>query len=156
MQRTRLIGNIQWRLQAAVLGPVLAYGSMFGTAAALAQQDARTPNVVLFFIDDMAYADPACYNPDPASMGYETPNLDRMAREGARLTDFYAAQPVCSASRAALLTGCYPNRIGVNGALGPNSTVGIADRCAPSWSGRAGRCWSSPGSRSRGCCRCST
>ena len=56
---------------------------------------------------------------------YPTPNLDRMAREGRRFTDFHAAQPVCSASRAALLTGCYPNRIGIPGALGPKSNIGI-------------------------------
>ena len=59
--------------------------------------------------------------------GFATPNLDRMAREGRRFTDFHVAQPVCSASRTALLTGCYPNRLGIHGALGPGSRVGIAD-----------------------------
>jgi arylsulfatase A-like enzyme len=83
----------------------------------------RPPNVVLIFCDDLAYADLGCYgskNP--------TPNLDRMAAQGLRLTDFYAAQPVCSASRAALLTGSYPNRIGIIGALGPGSKTGLSDR----------------------------
>jgi arylsulfatase A len=94
-------------------------------ADALTESARPTPNIVLFFIDDMGYADPACYNPDPSSMGYETPNIDRLAREGARFTDFYAAQPVCSASRAAILTGCYPNRIGILGALGPNAKHGL-------------------------------
>ena len=56
---------------------------------------------------------------------YETPNLDKMAAQGMRFTNFYSAQPVCSASRAGLLTGCYPNRIGISGALFPNSDVGI-------------------------------
>jgi arylsulfatase A-like enzyme len=57
--------------------------------------------------------------------GFETPFLDQLAAEGARFTDFYVAQPVCSASRAALLTGCYPNRIGISGALNPDAEVGI-------------------------------
>src|SRR5262249_58949506 len=56
-----------------------------------------------------------------------TPHLDRMAREGVRFTDFYVAQAVCSASRTALLTGCYPNRLGILGALNPSSKVGISD-----------------------------
>ena len=57
--------------------------------------------------------------------GYETPNLTRLANEGMRFTDFYSAQAVSSASRAGLLTGCYPNRIGFKGALRPASKVGI-------------------------------
>src|SRR5262249_909147 len=58
----------------------------------------------------------------------ETPHLDRMAREGVRFTDFYVAQPVCSASRAALLTGCYPNRIGILYAILPSDRHGISDK----------------------------
>jgi arylsulfatase A-like enzyme len=81
------------------------------------------PNIVIIFTDDQGYADVGVYG----AQGYTTPNLDRMAAEGMRFTDFYVAQPVCSASRAALLTGCYPNRIGITGALGPRSTHGIHD-----------------------------
>jgi arylsulfatase A-like enzyme len=81
----------------------------------------RPPNVVLIFCDDMGYADVGCYG----ARGYKTPNIDRLARQGMRFTDFYVAQAVCSASRAALLTGCYPNRIGIKGALGPQSKIGI-------------------------------
>src|SRR4051812_37450176 len=66
------------------------------------------PNVVLIFCDDLAWSDLGCYGNRDA----KTPNLDRMAREGIRFTDFYVGQPVCSASRAALMTGCYPNRVG--------------------------------------------
>src|SRR5204862_375070 len=55
-----------------------------------------------------------------------TPNLDRLATQGRIFRNFHVAQPVCSASRAALLTGCYPNRIGINGALGPGSKIGIS------------------------------
>src|SRR5258705_6011492 len=79
------------------------------------------PNVVIIFCDDLAYADIAPYGSKT-----RTPNLDRLAREGMRFTDFYVAQPVCSASRAALLTGCYPNRVGILGALGPASKHGIS------------------------------
>lgn len=79
------------------------------------------PNVVLIFADDQGYADLGCFGAE----GFATPNIDRLATEGTRFTDFYVAQPVCSASRAALLTGCYSNRVGILGALGPNSRHGI-------------------------------
>ena len=79
------------------------------------------PNFVLVFIDDMGYGDAGCFG----ATGYETPNIDKLASEGMRFTNFYSAQPVCSASRAGLLTGCYPNRIGISGALFPYDTVGI-------------------------------
>jgi len=80
-----------------------------------------TPNVVLFFMDDMGYGDLS----STGALDYTTPNLDRMAAEGTRFTNFLAAQAVCSASRAALMTGCYPNRLGISGAFGPNSPVGL-------------------------------
>src|SRR5205814_5075445 len=83
----------------------------------------RPPNVVIIFCDDMAYADIA-----PFGAKTSTPNLARMAREGMKFTDFYVGQAVCSASRAALMTGCYPNRVGILGALGPHSKIGISDR----------------------------
>jgi arylsulfatase len=79
------------------------------------------PNVVLFFVDDLGYGDLSC----TGALGYTTPNIDRMAAEGIRFTNFLVAQAVCSASRAALLTGCYPNRVGMSGALGPASPVGL-------------------------------
>lgn len=72
----------------------------------------------------MGYGDLGCFG----AKGHETPNLDRMAKEGTRFTDFYVAQAVCSASRTALLTGCYPNRVGILGALGSNSKIGISDK----------------------------
>src|ERR1043166_2083365 len=79
------------------------------------------PNIVIIFADDLAYADLGCYGNARA----KTPNLDRMAREGMRFTDFYVGQPVCSASRAALMTGCYPGRVGVFGAFGPKSRTAL-------------------------------
>ena len=82
-----------------------------------------SPNVVIIFVDDMGYADIGSYG----ATAYTTPHLDKMAEEGVRFTDFYVSQPVCSASRASLLTGNYANRIGIHGALSPNNTNGIHD-----------------------------
>src|SRR4029079_16912664 len=84
----------------------------------------RPPNVVLVYVDDMGYGDLACYG----NKQIRTPSIDKLPADGVRFTDFYVAQAVCSASRAALLTGCYPNRIGILGALGPASKNGISDR----------------------------
>lgn len=81
----------------------------------------RPPNVVVIFADDLGYADLGSFGAE----GFETPHLDRLAAEGRRFTQWYAPQAVCSASRAGLLTGCYPNRIGIHGALRPGSHHGI-------------------------------
>lgn len=81
----------------------------------------KKPNVIVILMDDLGYGDLSCYG----ASQYQTPNLDQMAKNGVRLTNFLSAQAVCSASRAGLLTGCYPNRIGISGALFPNSPVGI-------------------------------
>lgn len=71
--------------------------------------DRSPPNVVIVFTDDQGYGDLSCYgNPT-----IHTPHLDRMAGDGSRFTQFYVASPVCSPSRAALLTGCYPKRVGM-------------------------------------------
>ncbi|GAB4146448.1 MAG: sulfatase [Planctomycetaceae bacterium] len=78
------------------------------------------PNIVIVFADDQGYGDLGVFGSK-----IKTPNLDRMAKEGMKFTNFYAAQAVCSASRTALLTGCYPNRVGILGALGPASKHGI-------------------------------
>lgn len=80
-----------------------------------------TPNVVVIFMDDMGYADIGPFGGDK----YLTPNLNRMAEEGRLFTDFYVSQAVCSASRTSLLTGCYNVRVGIQGALGPASKIGI-------------------------------
>jgi len=84
---------------------------------------ARLPNIVIIFIDDQGYADIGPFG----AKDWPTPNLDRMAREGRKFINFHVPQPVCSASRAGLLTGCYPNRIGIHGALGPAAKHGLAD-----------------------------
>ncbi len=81
----------------------------------------KLPNIVLINLDDVGYGDFSCYG----AYGYTTPNIDKMAAEGVTFTHFLACQPVSGASRAGLLTGCYPNRIGFAGAPGPGSRTGI-------------------------------
>ncbi|MGD9856806.1 MAG: sulfatase-like hydrolase/transferase, partial [Planctomycetaceae bacterium] len=83
--------------------------------------ETRLPNVVIIFADDQGYGDVGCYGAE----GYDTPHLDGMADEGMRFTSFCVAQAVCGASRAALLTGCYPNRIGMLGAPSHQAKHGI-------------------------------
>jgi arylsulfatase len=82
---------------------------------------AEPVNFVVINLDDVGYGDFSCNG----AYGYQTPHIDRMAAEGMRFTHFLAAQPISGASRAGLLTGCYPNRIGFAGAPGPNSAYGI-------------------------------
>ena len=79
------------------------------------------PNIVFILTDDLGYADLSSYG----SEFINTPYLDEMVLDGAKLTSYYSSQAVCSASRAAILTGAYSNRIGINGAFGPKSKRGI-------------------------------
>ena len=87
----------------------------------LAEETTVPPNIVLIFMDDMGYADIGAFG----ATAYETPNLDRLAKQGRRFTDFVTSSAVCSASRAALLTGCYHRRVGISGALFPRSKEGL-------------------------------
>lgn len=89
--------------------------------ACQSQQPDRPPNIVVIFFDDMGYGDPVSFG----GIGYETPHMDRMAAEGMRFTHFYVPQARCSASRAALLTGAYPNRVGGLGVLFPWSEIAL-------------------------------
>jgi arylsulfatase A-like enzyme len=101
---------------------ILGWGSAaFAFLPAFCRRETEIPNVVIIFTDDQGYGDVGCYG----ARGYTTPNLDNMAREGVRFTDFYSASPGCSPSRAALLTGCYPQRVGIPGVLGPKSRHGL-------------------------------
>jgi arylsulfatase A len=90
--------------------------------AAEGDADRSRPNVVIVYCDDMGYGDIGPYG----AKKIRTPHLDKLAASGRKFTNFHVAQPVCSASRTALLTGCYPNRLGLHGALGPNARHGIA------------------------------
>src|SRR5438874_458835 len=99
----------------------LLFAFLCALCASASLAASRLPNIVIIFIDDQGYGDIGPFG----AKGYTTPNLDRMAAEGCKFTNFHVPQPVCSASRAGLLTGCYPNRIGIHGALGPFAKHGI-------------------------------
>jgi arylsulfatase A len=92
----------------AMPGCASVAGRIFGKASA------DKPNFIIIFCDDAGYADVGCFG----AKGFETPNLDRMAAEGVRFTDFYAAAASCTPSRAALMTGCYPQRVSLPHVLG--------------------------------------
>ena len=92
-----------------------------GDQPAKTRAASRLPNVIIIFCDDMGYADIGPFGAE----GYETPHLNRMAREGIKFTDFYVGRSFCSPSRAALMTGCIPTRVGIGGNFGPKSTTGL-------------------------------
>lgn len=107
---------------------LLAAGTFCSVVPSLAAQEQAPPrkpgdrpNVVLILADDLGYADVGCNG----GREIRTPHIDSLAKDGTRFTSFCVAQAVCTASRAALLSGCYPNRVGMAGALNHTSTVGI-------------------------------
>lgn len=85
--------------------------------------EVKKPNIVFIFADDLGYGDLGCYG----AQGIKTPNIDKIAANGLKFTQFYVASPVCSPSRAGLLTGRYPVRQGINGVFFPDSFTGIAN-----------------------------
>ncbi|QDV41122.1 Arylsulfatase [Stieleria neptunia] len=99
---------------------ILVVASLSGLFAPLAPAQDSRPNFVVIFTDDQGYGDLSCFGGEHVS----TPRIDQMAAEGARLTSFYVAAPVCTPSRAALMTGCYPKRIDM--AMGSNFGVLLA------------------------------
>jgi arylsulfatase len=107
-------------MRAPLLVPLLLLGCSTAPGA-----PSRPPSIVLIVADDLGYGDLSCYGGS-----IPTPRLDRMAREGRRLTSFVVAQAVCTASRAALMSGCYPQRIGLHGALNHDSRNGIGPALA--------------------------
>jgi arylsulfatase A len=105
-----------------VFTPLLLTIPAFLLVGALTAVAAPPPNVVLIFTDDQGYGDLSCFG----SETIRTPNTDRLARGGRKFTSFMVASPVCSPSRAALLTGCYPKRVGMHRhVLFPTSTTGL-------------------------------
>ena len=107
-----------------VLG--LAAGSLMMPQVVYSKrQTARKPNVLLIFTDDQGSIDVKCYG----AKDLYTENLDRLAAEGTRFTQFYVGAPVCSPSRAALMTGRYPQRAGVPGNV---SSQAVTQVCPPS------------------------
>lgn len=85
-----------------------------------ATKEPRT-NIIVIYFDDMGNGDIA----RNGAVGYDTPNFDQMARDGMYFSQFYSPQAVCTASRAGLLTGCYPNRVGFSGAIDHTSRMGL-------------------------------
>ena len=96
-----------------------ALGTLFFAGGAL---QAAKPNFIIIFADDQGYGDLSCFG----SKTIRTPNIDRIAKEGRKFTSFMVASPVCTPSRSALLTGCYPKRVGMHQhVLFPSSTKGL-------------------------------
>ncbi len=93
----------------------------FSLSTCLFSQSMDKPNIILIFTDDQGYNDVGVFG----SPNIKTPHLDQMAAEGVMFSNFYVAQAVCSASRAALLTGTYANRLGIHGALDHTSKHGL-------------------------------
>jgi arylsulfatase A len=95
-----------------------AWTAFLATAAAAEKE---RPNIVLIFTDDQGYGDVGCFG----AQGFATPNMDRLAAEGMRFTDFYSGCPVCSGSRTALLTGCHYQRLSVPAVMFPGNKGGL-------------------------------
>lgn len=93
----------------------------FSAIGAHAEAPKKLPNIVYIFADDLGYGDLACFG----ARDINTPNIDRMVEEGIKFTDFYSASPVCSPSRAGLLTGRLPRRMGINEVFFPESFTGM-------------------------------
>lgn len=98
----------------------LALGSCGTSVHAATQAAGRLPNIILLFADDLGYGDIQPFG----SPRWKTPHLNAMADSGMRFTSFYAT-PVCSMSRACLMTGCYSARVSMPGVLFPNSRIGL-------------------------------
>jgi len=109
------------RYRLLVMAVVVAAAAATSSLVAAEGQPKDRPNIVLIFTDDQGYQDIGCFG----SPDIRTPNLDRMAEEGMKFTDFYVGAPVCSASRSALMTGCYCARVGVTGVFFPHHKVGL-------------------------------
>ncbi len=100
---------------------VLILGLAGGLFAQPPQADASKPNIVIILTDDQGYADVGVYG----AKGFETPVLDRLASEGIRFTSFYATESACSPTRASIMTGSYPTRVGIPEVLFPGATEGL-------------------------------
>lgn len=95
--------------------------SLIALCHALGAGERDLPNFIVILADDQGYSDIGCYGAE----GFETPHLDRMAEEGMRFTNFYASAAICSPTRAALLTGCYPPRVGITTVTRKDGSMGI-------------------------------
>jgi arylsulfatase A len=118
VSQKRVIKMNTFRREALAL--VVAAMVCTGFAHAQSATDARKPNVVIVFVDDLGWADLSCYG----STFHETPNIDRLAGKGAMFSEAYASCSVCSPTRASLLTGKYPQRVGFTDFLNPGRRTG--------------------------------
>src|SRR4051794_29903900 len=109
--RPRPLITAAWKPVAVLFALVL------GLSVPGARGEETRPNVVFVLVDDMGYADVGCYG----AKDIRTPNIDRLAREGVRMTDFYANGPVCSPTRCGFITGRWQQRAGLEWALGVTS-----------------------------------
>lgn len=107
--------------QVLITALVVLTGMVSFVGSAFAAPKQSKPNFIVIFADDQGYQDLGCFG----SPLIKTPNIDKMAAEGMRFTDFYSASSVCTPSRAALLTGCYPARVGQLRVLFPHTVVGL-------------------------------
>jgi len=105
-----------------ILSGFISLGPLLNLDAQAASHDKKAVNIVLVYLDDMGYGDLTI----TGATGYATPNIDKMASEGVFFSHYYSPQAVCSASRAGLLTGCYPNRVGFAGAIDHTAKMGIS------------------------------
>lgn len=103
------------------LSTIIAGGLFVCSSSALSS---NTPNVVIILLDDMGYGDLSV----TGASGHLTPHIDKLANEGTLFTHYYSAQPVSSAARVGLLTGCYPHKLGFQGAIMPADTIGICPK----------------------------
>ena len=113
------------RVRATALLAICAAMAALRPASPVSAAAQRPPNIILIYADDLGYADIGPFSTLKGGQRPRTPNLERMADNGVRLTSFYVAQAVCSASRAALLTGSYANRVGITGALNHTAKHGL-------------------------------
>ncbi len=88
--------------------PIIILFLLLFSVSIYASETIQRPNIIFIFVDDQGYYDLGCYG----ATEVKTPRIDALARQGVRFTDYYAAAPICSPSRAGLLTGCYPRRTG--------------------------------------------
>ena len=119
VMRTKRLPRLRLAHGLACLG-LVALGAIV-TGCTGRERVERPPNFIIILTDDQGYADVGVYG----ARGFDTPNLDRLAQDGIRFTSFYMANSACSPSRAALLTGSYPDRVGMPRVLGPRSTIGL-------------------------------
>jgi arylsulfatase A-like enzyme len=101
--------------------PLLSFFLLAATFAFAQTKEQKRPNVIFIYADDMGYGDLSCYGSD----SIHTPHLDELAAKGIRYTDFYSTSPICSPSRAGLLTGQYPIRNGIGPVFFPWSKGGL-------------------------------